>query len=216
MLNACYIYYSRQVTINFVHSKAMLQRLYDHVSQQGNVDVMNHGLNYTLFIELLDHVAQNCVYSTRNVYGAVSRVRTMFHMMNSSRGRIKLSKGTNASIIPPLTGLDSTDPSLYRASPATQARGRSRTYRQSRSNPNSPAVPSERRKVLERKSSSSAPTTPEQPTSLANTPPSSRGAGQKKARLHNAASSAEPTVSSSSSRTSQNGHPRLGGKPDWV
>jgi hypothetical protein len=183
---------------------------------------MNHGLNYNLFIELLDHVAQNCVYSTRHVYGAVSRVRTMFHVMNSSRGRIKLSKGTDASIINPLTGLDSTDPAMYRASPATQAKGRSRTIRKSKSNPNSPALPSDRRRAFERKSSSSsAPTTPEQATSTT-TPRSGREASQKKTRnLKKASFSAAPSsstvsVSSNSSRNSQNGHRGTDGKPDWA
>lgn len=68
----------------------------------------------------MDHVAQNCLYSTRNVHGPYSRVRTMFHVMNSSRGRIKLAKDSSETIINPLTGLDVAEPTSFHKQPQPQ------------------------------------------------------------------------------------------------
>ncbi len=94
------------------HSKHTLQQIYEYVSSSGG-NRLRHGLTFAYFIELLDHVAQNCLYTTRNVHGPYSRVRTMFHVMNSSRGRIKLSKESSEAIINPLTGLDSSEPTSF-------------------------------------------------------------------------------------------------------
>ena len=165
----------------------MLQRLYDYVARLGGAEVLDRGLTYPLFVELLDHVAQNCVYTTKNVYGAVSRVRTMFHVMNSSRGRIKLAKGTNASIIPPLSGLDSTDPTLYKSPSAPSQQSRGRTLRKSRSQPNSPRPPpGGRGRTLARKGSSSAPTTPEYTVGEGLERPSSASSKGSRSSLHTA------------------------------
>ena len=70
------------------------------------------GLSYAAFIELLDHVAQNCVFGGKKYTTPEGRVRAMFHHMNSSRGRSKLNRDPNSLIITPLTGLESMDPQL--------------------------------------------------------------------------------------------------------
>jgi hypothetical protein len=71
---------------------------------------MRRGLNFSNFCELLDHVAQNCIFGTKKYHTPEGRVRAMFHHMNSSRGRAILNRDSNSLIINPLTGLESTDP----------------------------------------------------------------------------------------------------------
>ena len=191
----------------------MLQKLYDHVVRSANADTIVRGLTFSLFVELLDHVAQNCLYSSKTVYGAANRVRTMFHVMNSSRGRMKLSKGTNASIIPPLTGLDSTDPTLPKpAGVMPVAKARSPAARRCLSQ--SPAKPPDsRRRMLDRKKSSSEPSTPEYAADTRSN--GALSAGSSKASgggLHNGG--ARSHSNTSNSRTSSN-H-RANGRPDWV
>lgn len=105
----------------FFNSKNTLHQIYDYVINSGGPK-LRYGLTFPYFIELLDHVAQNCLYSTKNVHGPYSRVRTMFHVMNSSRGRIKLAKDSSETIINPLTGLDSTEPtSFHKQQPQQQS-----------------------------------------------------------------------------------------------
>ncbi|CAE7615616.1 unnamed protein product, partial [Symbiodinium microadriaticum] len=195
--------------------KAMLQKLYDHVSRTGGAIVMDRGLTYPLFVELLDHVAQNCVYTTKSVYGAASRVRTMFHVMNSSSGRVKLSKGTNASIISPLTGLDSTEPTLSKPAGVMLAKKTRSPVLPKRSSSQSPkTLQHTRRSALERKaSSSSAPTTPEYEPGLRNGAKSG-SASKQNGRLPHGGKLPVSRAGSSSSKTSI-GH-RADGKPDWV
>mmetsp|Transcript_13165 Transcript_13165/g.19836 ORF Transcript_13165/g.19836 Transcript_13165/m.19836 type:complete len:1526 (+) Transcript_13165:147-4724(+) len=149
-------------------SKSMLQRLYDYVAHLGGSKVISNGLTYNLFIELLDHVAQNCYYTTRTVHGPHSRVRTMFHVMNSSRGRMKLARETNATIIPPLTGLDSSDPMVNHKSSRSHMNGNTKSLsshsRSSPNSPNSPSVPLRKKKTATRaRASTSAPNTPMYP-----------------------------------------------------
>jgi hypothetical protein len=94
-------------------SKHTVQQIYDHLFSTSSSRVVQYGLPYPLFIELLDHVAQNCSYTTKNVHGPYSRVRTLFHVMNSSRGRMKLARDSSETIINPLTALDSTEPTTF-------------------------------------------------------------------------------------------------------
>lgn len=89
-----------------------MQQIYDYLYHAGGPKVQ-YGLTYPYFTELLDHVAQNCTYTTKNVHGPYSRVRTLFHVMNSSRGRIKLARDTSETIINPLTALDSAEPTNF-------------------------------------------------------------------------------------------------------
>jgi hypothetical protein len=98
------------------HSKHTVQQIYDHLFQSASGPRAQYGLSYSLFIELLDHVAQNCIYTTKNVHGPYSRVRTLFHVMNSSRGRMKLARDSSETIINPLTALDSTEPTSFHKS----------------------------------------------------------------------------------------------------
>lgn len=44
----------------------------------------------------------------------------MFHVMNSSRGRIKLARDSSETIINPLTGLDTSDPTSFHKQPPPQ------------------------------------------------------------------------------------------------
>jgi hypothetical protein len=98
-------------------SKHTVQQIYDYLHQAGGSQVQ-FGLTFPFFIEFLDQVAQNCSYSTKNVHGPYSRVRTMFHVMNSSRGRIKLARDSSETIINPLTALDSAEPVTFHAKPS--------------------------------------------------------------------------------------------------
>eukprot|EP00603_Paraphysomonas_imperforata_P007883 CAMPEP_0114415832 /NCGR_PEP_ID=MMETSP0103-20121206/2114_1 /TAXON_ID=37642 ORGANISM="Paraphysomonas imperforata, Strain PA2" /NCGR_SAMPLE_ID=MMETSP0103 /ASSEMBLY_ACC=CAM_ASM_000201 /LENGTH=1534 /DNA_ID=CAMNT_0001584031 /DNA_START=99 /DNA_END=4700 /DNA_ORIENTATION=- len=93
--------------------KAALQALYSMVELRSSpTKGLQRGLNFSNFCELLDQVAQNCVFGTKRYHTPESRVRAMFHHMNSSRGRAKLNRDSNALIINPLTGLETTDPKL--------------------------------------------------------------------------------------------------------
>ena len=176
---------------------------------------MDRGLTYTHFVDLLDQVAHNCLYTSKSAYGAVSRVRTMFHAMNSSRGRMKLAKDTNASIIPPLTGLDSTDPTLYKPAGAMPARKNRRAVATRRTMSQSPVnPPGNRRRLLEQKSSSSEPSTPDYASgSNPASPGLSTGMSKHSSGL-NSGRGSWSRASSSSSKAS-NSH-RANGKPDWV
>lgn len=94
-------------------SKPVLQTLYRMVEAKSSALIgsqTHKGLSYANFIELLDHVAQNCAFGSKKYKTSEGRVRAMFHHMNSSRGRAKLNRDSNALIINPLTGLESTDP----------------------------------------------------------------------------------------------------------
>jgi hypothetical protein len=94
-------------------SKNVVQTLYNMVEVRSTPSKGRPpGLNYASFIDLLDHVAQNCVFGTKKYNTPESRVRAMFHNMNSSRGRVKLNRDPNSLIINPLTGLEAADPKL--------------------------------------------------------------------------------------------------------
>jgi hypothetical protein len=96
-------------------SKTCLQSLYNLVEEEEKKTSLSKGLHrakglgYAQFIDLLDHVAQNCAFGNKNLNTPESKVRSMFHYMNASRGRSKLTKDSNSLIITPLTGLESTD-----------------------------------------------------------------------------------------------------------
>ena len=115
-------------------SKNTLHQIYDYVSNSGGPK-LRYGLTFSYFIELLDHVAQNCLYSTRNVHGPYSRVRTMFHVMNSSRGRIKLAKDSSETIINPLTGLDTAEPTSFHKQPPQQQQQQQQQQQPTKSSP---------------------------------------------------------------------------------
>lgn len=97
-----------------------MHQIYDYLHQIGGSQVQ-FGLSFPLFVEFLDQVAQNCIYTTKNVHGPYSRVRTMFHVMNSSRGRMKLARDSSETILNPLTALDSAEPATFhgKASPSS-------------------------------------------------------------------------------------------------
>ncbi len=93
----------------------MLTSLYDSVASAASSNGVNtsNGLTYPEFIELLDQVAQNCKTSGSDIRTPESRVRSMFQVMNMSEGREKLARhDRNATVIPPLIGLDKCEPKL--------------------------------------------------------------------------------------------------------
>lgn len=97
-------------------SKPVLNSLYELIANKTHESgiTLHGGLPFDEFLDLLDHVAQNCKTSS-DVCTPEGRVRLMFQVMNNSRGRQKLAKNDrNANLIPPLIGLDSCEPELHR------------------------------------------------------------------------------------------------------
>lgn len=97
----------------------MLHSLWETVNTNATaqgVDVSN-GLFFVEFIELLDQIAQNCKSNGGDVRSPEGRVRAMFQVMNMSDGREKLARhDRNATVIPPLIGVDKCEPTKYRKS----------------------------------------------------------------------------------------------------